>query len=525
MVSLSSSRRVGQMVDRFRSIPEILHSSTVHWPFPFGRLLSSVFALKEYISSPRSKNIISISQSIFFISLQDVEKISEVTSTTPLGRTRGTLLTLLTRPTPFGNETGPLPCGEFEPLQLKTTDRFNSTVPVPSPLLTEAKILVVGAGGLGCEILKDLALSGVCNVHVIDLDTIDVTNLNRQFLFRKKDVGSSKAETAAAFINQRCPWMKVTAHHGMIQDKDVSFYSSFNVIISGLDNVEARRWLNATVVGLVQFDDDGDIDPSTIIPIIDGGTEGFSGQARLILPRITSCFECTIDAFPPQTNFPLCTIAETPRRPEHCIAYAFILQWPKEFPEKKLDKDSPNDMQWVFEKAKERADQFNITGVTYMMTLGVVKNIIPAVASTNAIIAAACVNEAVKYITFMSQNLNSYMMYMGAQGVHSHTFCYEKKDDCPVCTQTVRKVAISKNMTLNEFIQKHLIDSALRLKAPSLVSATGTTLYMQKPVALERATKPNLDKPLSTLIQNGEELSITDPLLESVNLAFAVSYD
>lgn len=436
---------------------------------------------------------------------------------------RGSLLTLLSRPSPFGNETGPLACGEFEPLP-KLSSCYATTASDHESPLTKAKILVVGAGGLGCEILKNLAMSGVRDVDVIDLDSIDVTNLNRQFLFRQRDVGTSKAKTAAAFINERCPWMSVTAHHGMIQDKEPSFYSSFDCIISGLDNVEARRWLNATVVGLVEFDDDGDMDPASIIPIIDGGTEGFSGQARFILPRITSCFECTIDAFPPQIAFPLCTIAETPRKPEHCIAYASILQWPREFHDKKLDSDDPDDMKWVYEKALERAKQYNIDGVTYMLTMGVVKNIIPAVASTNAIIAAACVNEAIKYITFCSQNLNSYMMYMGSEGVHCHTFAYEQKDDCPVCTSTVQKMTISKTTTLNELLQEFRA-GPLRLKSPSLVSSGGKTLYMQKPPALEKATRSNLDKPVSSLVESGEELTVTDPLLESIAVGVSITFE
>jgi len=440
----------------------------------------------------------------------------------PAYHDRGSLATLLSRASPFANETGALPIGEFEPIVDTGNVNGNSS---SNGVLSSARVLVVGAGGLGCEILKNLAMSNIPNVDVIDLDSIDVTNLNRQFLFRHSDVGSSKAQVAAKFINTRCPWMNVTAHHGKIQDKGTEFYSQFQCIISGLDNVEARRWLNATVCGLVELDEDGDPDPSTIIPIVDGGTEGFSGQARVILPRITSCFECSLDAFPPQKSFPLCTVAETPRLPEHCIAYAFTLQWPREFPDKKLDADSPEDMKWVYEKALERSRQYNISGVTYMLTMGVVKNIIPAVASTNALVSAVCVQEAVKLLTFCSQTLNTYMMYMGSTGVYTHTFIYEKKEDCPVCSSAVRKMTVSPSMTLNELLHT-LREGDLRLKSPSVTAAdSGKTLYMQKPPALEKATRSNLDKALNVLIQNGEELTVTDPMFSDTSIGLSIFFE
>jgi ubiquitin-activating enzyme E1 C len=115
------------------------------------------------------------------------------------------------------------------------------------------------------------------------------------------------------------------------------------------------------------------------------------------------------------------------------------------------------------------------------------------------------------------------MMYMGAEGVHSHTFAYQQKADCPVCTNAVQKLTVTRATTLTELLQL-LREGSLRLQAPSLTSGSGTTLYMQKPPALEKVTRPNLDKAITTLVQEEEEILVTDPILESINLTLRIQY-
>jgi len=82
-------------------------------------------------------------------------------------------------------------------------------------------------------------------------------------------VGKPKAEVAAAFVEKRVKGVKITPYVGKIQDKDEDYYRQFKIIVCGLDSIEARRWINSTLVGMVDPED-----PESLKPLIDGGTEG-----------------------------------------------------------------------------------------------------------------------------------------------------------------------------------------------------------------------------------------------------------
>uniref|UniRef100_A0A3P9M3S9 NEDD8-activating enzyme E1 catalytic subunit n=1 Tax=Oryzias latipes TaxID=8090 RepID=A0A3P9M3S9_ORYLA len=352
------------------------------------------------------------------------------------------------------------------------------------------------------------ALTGFRNINVVDMDTIDVSNLNRQFLFRPNDVGRPKAEVAADFINSRVP--------GCCVDLDETFYRQFHIIVCGLDSIVARRWMNGMLLSLLVYED-GVLDPGSIIPLIDGGTEGFKGNARVILPGMTACIDCTLELYPPQINFPMCTIASMPRLPEHCIEYVRILQWPKELPfgdGVALDGDDPEHIQWVFQRSLERAAEFSITGVTYRLTQGVVKRIIPAVASTNAVIAAACATEVFKLATSAYIPLSNYMVFNDVDGLYTYTFEAERKENCTACRQVPQDLHFHPTSKLQEVLDFLTENASLQMKSPAItatVEGKNKTLYLQSVPSIEQRTRANLSKTLKELgLTDGQELAVAD---------------
>lgn len=189
-----------------------------------------------------------------------------------------------------------------------------------------SKVLMVGAGGIGCELLKSLALSGFQDIHIIDMDTIEVSNLNRQFLFRHTHVGQSKAKVARDAVLRFRPQISITSYHANVKDSDfnVDFFKQFSVVLNGLDNLDARRHVNRLCL-------------AAAVPLVESGTTGFLGQVTVHIKGQTECYEC--QPKPAPKTYPVCTITSTPSKFVHCIVWAKELLFAKLFGDKNQDND------------------------------------------------------------------------------------------------------------------------------------------------------------------------------------------
>jgi adenylyltransferase/sulfurtransferase len=164
-------------------------------------------------------------------------------------------------------------------------DRFSRLRLIPwwsQEKIRATNVLVVGAGALGNEILKNLALLGFLHVIVVDLDHIELSNLSRSILFRASDVGKSKAHAAAEAYRDILPEATVLPIvANILRDCGLGLFAWADIILGGLDNREARLWINRAAWKVNR-------------PWVDGAIEGINGVARVFLPGQPPCYECTL---------------------------------------------------------------------------------------------------------------------------------------------------------------------------------------------------------------------------------------
>ena len=148
--------------------------------------------------------------------------------------------------------------------------------------IAKCRLLVIGAGALGNEILKNAALLGFTKVVVVDMDRIEESNLSRAVLYGSEDVGRFKADAASTAFQSLAPGS--TAHPviaNVVHGCGLGLFEWSDVIVAGLDNREARLWINRSAWKMNR-------------PWIDGAIEGINGVVRVFLPGVPPCYECTL---------------------------------------------------------------------------------------------------------------------------------------------------------------------------------------------------------------------------------------
>ncbi|GAB0202351.1 ubiquitin-like modifier-activating enzyme 1 [Grus japonensis] len=179
------------------------------------------------------------------------------------------------------------------------------------------KYFVVGAGAIGCELLKNFAMVGLgCGpdgcVTVTDMDTIEKSNLNRQFLFRPWDVTKLKSERAAAAVREMNPALRVSSRPDRVGPDtervyDDDFFEALDGVANALDNVDARLYMDRRCVYYRK-------------PLLESGTLGTKGNVQVVIPFLSESYSSSQD--PPEKAIPICTLKNFPNAIEHTLQWA-----------------------------------------------------------------------------------------------------------------------------------------------------------------------------------------------------------
>ena len=185
--------------------------------------------------------------------------------------------------------------------------------------IANTRQFLVGAGAIGCEMLKNWAMMGLGTgpkgyIKLTDMDSIEKSNLNRQFLFRPRDVGKMKSGCAAEAVQAMNPDLKGKIE--ALKDRvgpdtehvfNENFWEELDGVTNALDNVDARQYVDRRCVFFRK-------------PLLESGTLGTKGNTQVVLPHVTESYSSSQD--PPDQSFPHCTVKSFPNKIEHTIAWA-----------------------------------------------------------------------------------------------------------------------------------------------------------------------------------------------------------
>ena len=376
--------------------------------------------------------------------------------------------------------------------------------------LKQARVLVAGVGGIGSEVVKNLALLGIGSLLIIDMDIIELSNLNRQLLFTNADIGKFKAEIVAKKALELNPEIQVQFINDKLQNLPNEVFDNADIFISTLDNIPARIFLNQKAVLLNKS-------------MIDGGSEGFFGHVQVVIPHTTPCLLCH-DIWSRNEEKFKCSYAIYPRTPLDCVLEGrdkFYIQY-NQLP----DVNNEEHLQAVYEYALGHAQKYDIVGVTYELVKDSLKGTVAALITTNAIIGAVMTNELLKLLLLkidiegMKLTPVTYYQFNGLTEL-GWTINLDINEKCPICSLKKIEIEVPASIPLLQFIE--YIDTKLNfdLKAPMLLK--GDTILYREPSLLQNKLnsdqeinrlKENQTKPIIEFFKDGDTLFLKDEILD-----------
>jgi molybdopterin/thiamine biosynthesis adenylyltransferase len=251
-------------------------------------------------------------------------------------------------------------------------------------IIKNSTILIAGIGGTGSEVAKNLSLLGIGHLILVDDDSIEFSNLNRQLIFREEDVGKKKAIIAQKRIQEVFnPDIEISSHANKLQNIPMRLFEEADVIAGCVDNFLARQFLNSITIELNK-------------PLIDSATDGYFGQVQYVKPRLTACLACD-NPLPPEETKVLtapCTLVGIPRTKEHC-AWKALYEFNKIHEREPIDS-SYEDIQELKKIANEFAAKYNFGYFEEIELLQLILFHVPSLITVNAVISGIQSQEIVK---------------------------------------------------------------------------------------------------------------------------------
>ncbi|MFW9866578.1 MAG: ThiF family adenylyltransferase [Candidatus Thorarchaeota archaeon] len=300
-------------------------------------------------------------------------------------------------------------------------------------LVKNSRVLIAGIGGLGCEIAKNLAMLGIGCVDMVDLDVIEHSNLNRQILFTGSKIGESKAIAAAKKLREINPNIIIKGYHTSLERLNPAIYQAADVIIGGLDSINARLNLNAQCIRFKK-------------PLVDGGVSGYHGHVYTIFPYQNACYECNPLPVGESDEMAACTVVGIPRKRIHCV-FKGDMAFREKF-DREPNPKNVKDIKFIQEAANELVKKHDfLPEYTIDDIVKIIDRHDPGIITINAVISALQSHEAIKILHWsrghkgLGEPIKSYIIF-NAMTMKFYHIEKNRNPECSQCGKDVRRVTL-----------------------------------------------------------------------------------